>query len=59
MFHIKSFLNFLDILNSSIRKPWTFFDIVSVRPLIFTPFIELSIVVVAAIRFSIASSHIA
>jgi hypothetical protein len=59
MFHIKSFLNLREMRISSTRSSWIFFDNVEVRPHILTPFIELSIAVVAVMRRSIASSHIA
>jgi hypothetical protein len=57
IFQIKIFLNFFEIRSSSTLRPWRDVDMISVRPHILTPFMELSIVVVATIRRSMASSH--
>lgn len=56
---MRSFLNFFEISSSSTRSCWRSSRKTSVKPLIFTPFMELNMAVVAAIRLSMASSHMA
>lgn len=57
MVTMRSFLNFFDMLSSSMRSCCMSPLNTSVSPDIFTPFMEFSIAVVAAMRRSMASSH--
>jgi hypothetical protein len=59
IFQIKSFLNFLDMSSSSMRRFCRLSNSVCFNPLILMPFIAPSIALVADMRFSIASSHMA
>jgi len=56
---IRSFRNFFEISSSRTRSCCKSSLRTSVRPVIFTPFIDPSIAVVAVMRRSIASSHMA